>query len=182
MRGTVTSAASLLVITLSIGVRVGSAQNPMVDELKSQWEASRKQMVQIAEAMPADKFQYRPTPEVRSFGEIVAHVAGENTTWMEILAGVAKPGSVERFNQLKSRQEVLKALSDLYDYGAKVIANLNDQKATESIPFNRRQRLRWAIVTQAIGHSKEHYGNLVTYLRLSGIVPPSTASSPGGGA
>jgi len=136
-------------------------------------------MVQIAEAMPSDKFQFQPTPEVRGFGAIIAHLAGENMTWMETVAGVAKPGPAERFEQLKTRPEILGALSDCYEYGAKVLASLTDQKAMETIPFpfGRRQGPRWVMVMQAIGHSKEHYGNLVTYLRLNNIVPPSTAAA-----
>ena len=176
MKGIVAKFVILVVGVLSIGAQIGSAQNPIVEQLRSQWEASRKQMVQVAEAMPADKFQFQPTPEVRGYGSIITHLAGENMTFMETVAGGAKPGPAERFEQLKTRPEILKALADSYEYGAKALAGLTDQKAMEAIPFfGGRQVPRWVIVMQAIGHSKEHYGNLVTYLRLNKIVPPSTA-------
>ena len=177
MKGIVAKSVILVVGALSIGAQLSSGQNPIVEQLRSQWEASRKQMVQIAEAMPGDKFQYQATPEVRGFGAIIGHLAGENMTWMETVAGVAKPGPAGRFGQLKTRPEILAALSDSYEYGTKVLASLTDQKALETIPFGRGQRPRWVIVMQAIGHSKEHYGNLVTYLRLNNIVPPSTAAA-----
>ena len=173
----------LLAASLPIGAAVGSAQNPIVEQLRAQWAASRKQLAQIAEAMPAGKYQYQPTAEVRSFGALVAHVAGYNMMWMETVAGVPKPGSPERFDHLKTRPEILKALSDCFDYGDKVLAGLNDQKAMELVPSETRQRPRWVVVEQAIGHAKEHYGNMVTYMRLNGIVPPSTAgaAAPAGG-
>ena len=176
MKSIVAKSVILAVGVLSIGAQISSGQNnPIVEQLRSQWEASRKQMVQVAEAMPADKFQFQPTPEVRGYGSILTHLAGENMTFMETVSGGAKPGPAERFEQLKTRPEILGALSDSYEYGAKVLASLTDQQALETISSGRRQSPRWVFVIQAIGHSKEHYGNLVTYLRLNKIVPPSTA-------
>ena len=168
-----------LLAMVFLGAQRLPAQNPIATELRKQWDASRKQLVQIAEAMPESKFAYRATPEVRSFGEIILHVAGENMTWMETTAGLPKPGVNERFEHLKTRAEILRALSDHFDYGAKVLADMNDAKALESIPFGRRGPTpRWVIVMQAVGHNKEHYGNLVTYVRLNNMVPPSSADRP----
>ncbi|MBI4464033.1 MAG: DinB family protein [Acidobacteria bacterium] len=163
------------VVVLWAGMQTALAQDSMVQHLRAQWEASRRQVVNIVEAMPGDKFQYRPTAEVRSFGEIVVHFAGENMAMMEVVAGVSNPEANERFDNLKTRPEILKALTDYFDYGAKVLSDLTDQQAMESVPVRSRPTPRWLIVMQAIGHSKEHYGNLVTYLRLNDIVPPSTA-------
>jgi uncharacterized damage-inducible protein DinB len=166
---------------LPISVRTSDAQNPITEQLRNQWEASRKQMTLIADAMPADKFDFRPVPEVRSFGEIVAHFAGEDQVWMEMLNDAAKPESgaqfealTQRFEKLKTKPEILKALADSYDYGTKVLAGLTDQKAMENAPFFGGKSPRWVIVIQTIEHTKEHYGNLVTYLRLNHIVPPAS--------
>lgn len=132
-------------------------------------------MVAIAEAMPADKFHYKATPEVRSFGEIVAHVAGEGMRELESAAGVAQPGPAERFDSLNNRAEILRVLSEFFDYGTMVLADMTDQQALELVTVRGRPSPRWLIVMQTIGHNKEHYGNLVTYLRLNGIVPPASA-------
>ena len=154
----------------------GNAQNTMVENLRAEWEAERKEFGDIAAAMPADKFNFRATPEVRTFGEIVVHVVDDNTDFMDAVAG-AKPGAEDRFKNLKSRQEILKTLTDHFDYGAKVLADLTEQKAMEAIPYRNRGNLpRWRLVMNAIGHAKEHYGNLVTYMRLNGMVPPTSAA------
>jgi len=155
-----------------------AAEGGMADQLRSQWESARDQFANIAEAMPADKLGYKPTPEVRSFGEIVVHVAAENLAWMESVGGMAQPGAIDRFDNRKTRTEVLKAVQKYVAYGDKVMADMTDQKAMEMIPFGRRNEPtpRWVIVMRVIGHGKEHYGNLVTYLRLNNIVPPSTAA------
>ena len=166
---------SMTMFVLGMGMQTVLGQDAMVKHLRAQWEASRQQMVDIAGAMPADKFQYRPTPEVRGFGEIVVHFAGENMGMMEMVAGVPQTGADARFEKLKTRQEILKALQEYFDFGAKVLVGLTDKQALESIPLRGEPSPRWLIVMQAIGHSKEHYGNLVTYLRLNGLVPPSSA-------
>ncbi|MGH9783894.1 MAG: DinB family protein [Terriglobia bacterium] len=165
----------LLTAIVTLGAQPLSAQSSIAEQLREQWTSSRRQMVAIAEAMPADKYSYQATPEVRSFGEILAHVAGEGLMEMEAVGGVAQPGAAERFDALKSRAEILRALSEYFDYGSTVLARMTDQQALELVPLRSRQSPRWLIVMGAIGHNKEHYGNLVTYLRLNGIVPPATA-------
>ena len=151
------------------------AQSSIAEELRREWTSSRRQMVAIAEAMPADKYGYQATPEVRSFGEILAHVAGEGLMEMEAVGGVAQPGSPERFSSLRGRTEILRAISEYFDYGASVLARMTDQQALELVSLRSQQSPRWVIVMGAVGHNKEHYGNLVTYLRLNGIVPPGSA-------
>ena len=163
--------AFLLILILAAAARPLGAQNSMAEQLRQQWAASQRQMVRIAEAMPADKFHYRPTPEVRSFGEILNHVAGEGRMELEAVGG-AQLGSPERYESLKERAEIVRALSEFFEYGTSVLAVMTDQQAMQSVTLRERQSPRWAVVVGAIGHNKEHFGNLVTYLRLNGITPP----------
>ena len=163
--------AFFLITILAAAAQPLAAQNAMADELRRQWAASRRQMVQIAEAMPADKYGYRPTPEVRSFGEILNHVAGEGRMELEAVGG-AQAGDPNRYESLDDRTEIVRALSEFFDYGTSVLADMTDQQALESVTLRERQSPRWAVVVGAIGHNKEHFGNLITYLRLNGITPP----------
>ncbi len=159
-----------------VGVHKGVAAEPVVELLQKQWEATRNQIVTIAEAIPDDKYDYKPTPEVRSFREQLQHLVGENYMFMGFVSG-DKPGDPKRFETLKARADLLKALSESYDYGAKVLAGLTDQKAMEVVPFMRGQQVpRLSVVISNMKDNHEHYGNLVTYLRLNGIVPPRTAA------
>jgi uncharacterized damage-inducible protein DinB len=163
--------AFLLISTLAAAAPPLAAQSSMAEQLRQQWAASRRQMVRIAEAMPADKYGYRPTPDVRSFGEIINHVAGEGRMELEAVGG-AQLGSPERYDSLRDRAEIVRALSEFFDYGTTLLASMTDQQALESVTLRERQSPRWAVVVGAMGHNKEHYGNLVTYLRLNGITPP----------
>ena len=123
----------LLFVALLWGaVPRGSAQSSMVENLRAEWEAERKEFGDIAAAMPVDKFNYRATPEVRTFGEIVVHVVDDNMNFMEAVAG-AKPHADDQYKNVKTHQEILKALKDYQDYGAKVLADLTDEKAIVSV-------------------------------------------------
>jgi len=166
----------LCVIILLAGVSLASAQKSMVEHLRAEWEAERREFSGITEAM-RDHFSYRATPEVRTFGEIVVHVIDENTGFLDGAAG-SKSAPEDRFSNLKTPPEILKAVNEHFDYGDKVLAGMTEQQAMASAPYrNRGEVPRWLLIMQAIGHAKEHYGNLVTYTRLNGIVPPSTAGA-----
>ena len=163
--------AFLLITILAAAAQPLAAQTSMAEELRRQWASSRRQMVAIAEAMPADKYAYRPTSEVRSFGEILNHIAGEGRMELEVVGG-AQPGETDRHDSLKARPEIVRALSEYFDYGTTVLAGITDQQALEIVTLRNRPSPRWVVVVGAIGHNKEHFGNLVTYLRLNGITPP----------
>ena len=166
----------LLGIIVAMGVRVGVAADPVTEELRKQWEATRSLVVGLAEAIPEAKYDYKPTPEVRSFREQLVHLAGENYMFMGMVAG-EKAAAAAQLEKLKARAEILKALSESYDYGTKVLAGLTDEKALEAVPgFGGQKSPRLGIVINNLKDNLTHYGNLVTYLRLNGIVPPRTAA------
>ena len=158
------------------GAQMAAAADPIMEELQKQWEATRSKIVRIAEEVPETKYDYKATPEVRSFREILVHLARENHLYMGYAAGTGRP-DVSRFNNLRSRTEILKALSESYDYGAKILADMNDQKLLETVSFFRGQQVpRLTAVLANMKDNHEHYGQLVVYLRVNGIVPPRTAA------
>ncbi|OFW19947.1 MAG: hypothetical protein A3H27_15290 [Acidobacteria bacterium RIFCSPLOWO2_02_FULL_59_13] len=161
-----------LVLTAS---QVATAADPVREQLQKQWEATRNQLTTIAQAVPEDKYDYKPTPEVRSFRELLQHLAGEQFTFMGFVA--QEPQDNSRIATMKTRAELLKALSEGYDYGTKVLAGMTDQKLVETVPYRGgQQAARLFLVISNMKDNHEHYGNLVTYLRLNGIVPPRTAA------
>jgi len=81
----------------------------------------------------------------------------------------------KELQKLKTRAEILKTLSDSYDHGAKVLADMSDEKATEVVESRFGAKPRWAIVMSMVANNMDHYGNLVVYLRLDGIAPPRSA-------
>ncbi|OFW09753.1 MAG: hypothetical protein A3G20_09370 [Acidobacteria bacterium RIFCSPLOWO2_12_FULL_59_11] len=164
------------VLALVAGAWLASAQNSaaqgsFLGPLKTQWENIAKMVMGIAEIIPEDKYDYKPTPEVRSFREQLQHLVFENYNFMGAVAGDPPPDR-SKFEALKTRAELLQALKESYDYGAKVWAGLNEQKAMETITFRNTQTARWVPVLSNIADNMDHYGNLVVYVRLNGLVPP----------
>jgi len=144
----------------------------LLGPLKQQWESIRGNVIRTAEAVPEDKYDFKPTPEVRSFRDQFVHIVEENYFFMGFVSGQrnAKPAVTP-----KTKAEIIKALNDSYDFGAKALAGLNDSNAMEIIPvMGNRQGPRWSMALMNIVDNMDHYGNLVVYMRLNGIVPPSS--------
>jgi uncharacterized damage-inducible protein DinB len=154
----------------------GTAQTSFLAPLKTQWDNTRALVEGLVAQVPEDMYDFRPTPEVRSFREQFTHLIDENYRFMAQAAGETPPMEKSTIEQLKGRDEILKALKDSYDYGAKVWTGMTDEKALEMIPGRGgQQQQRWAPILVQIVDNMNHYGNLVVYVRLKGMVPPRTA-------
>jgi uncharacterized damage-inducible protein DinB len=154
----------------------GTAQTSVLAPVKTQWDHTRTLVEGIVAQVPEDMYDFRPTPEVRSFREQFTHLISENFHFMAQAAGETPPLEKSAIEQLKGRDDILKALKDSYDYGAKVWLGMTDQTAMEMIPGRGGQpQLRWAPILVQIIDNMNHYGNLVVYVRLKGMVPARTA-------
>jgi uncharacterized damage-inducible protein DinB len=170
---------SVVVVVLSIlGTAAAAAAQPsfpptsFLTPAKATWESTRNLVIGIVEVMPEDKYDFRPTPSVRTFRDNVIHLVAENYLFFGRVAGENLGNPAEN---LKGRDELLKALRDSYDYGAKVWAGLTEEKALEMIEVRGQKVQRWSAILGAIQDNMNHYGNLVVYLRLNGLVPPRSA-------
>lgn len=152
------------------------AADDIVGPLRTQWTATRNLVVNLADIIPEAKYDYRPTPEIRSFREQLTHLVWENLNYMSIVAGDPPPDRA-KIEAMQSRDEIMKALRESYAYGERTLANLTDAKAVEKITFRGQPAVRWYPVLFNIQDSMDHYGNLVVYVRLNGLVPPRTAAS-----
>jgi uncharacterized damage-inducible protein DinB len=154
----------------------GSAQTTFLAQLNTQWDNTRALVEGIVAQVPEDMYDFRPTPEVRSFREQFRHLIDENFRFMAQAAGEPPPMEKSAIEKLHGRDEILQALKDSYDYGAKVWMGLTEQKAIEMIPGRGgQQQPRWAPILVQIMDNMNHYGNLVVYVRLKGMVPARTA-------
>jgi uncharacterized damage-inducible protein DinB len=140
---------------------------------KATWDSTRNLIIGIVEVMPEDKYDFRPTPNVRTFRDNVIHLVAENYLFFGRVAGENLGNPAQN---LKSRDELIKALRDSYDYGAKVWAGLTEEKALEMIEVRGQKVQRWSPILGAIQDNMNHYGNLVVYARLNGLVPPRSAA------
>lgn len=167
-------AASVFILLTSIAT--AQAADDIVGPLRTQWGITRGLVVNLVQIMPEEKYDYKPTPAIRSFRENVAHLIFENYNYMSMVAGDPAPDKA-KFDALKSRDELVKALSESYAFGERTLAALTDAKAVEKITMRGQSVERWYPVLYNIQDNMEHYGNLVIYVRLNGLVPPRTAAA-----
>ena len=170
---------SVVVLALQILGTVGAAAaqpsfppTSFLTPAKATWESTRNLVIGIVEVMPEDKYDFRPTPSVRTFRDNVIHLVAENYLFFGRVAGENLGNPAQN---LKSRDELLKALRESYDYGTKVWAGLTEEKALEMIEVRGQKVQRWSAILGAIQDNMNHYGNLVVYIRLIGLVPPRSA-------
>jgi len=155
--------------------RPGFPATSFLAPTKTTWESTRALVLGLADIIPEDKYDFRPTPAVRTFREILIHLIGENYTFFSRVSG-DNLGSNTRFDALRSRAEIMKALQESYDYGARVWEGLTEEKALEMVAGRGGQQVqRWAAILGVIHDNMNHYGNLVVYVRLNGMVPPRSA-------
>jgi uncharacterized damage-inducible protein DinB len=141
----------------------------------------RRDLAEAAEALPAEDFAFKPTPEVRSFAQLVGHVVNANFFFCSQAKGAASP-SRTNFEGVADKAGLIKGLTDALAYCDEVYqstsdANFNDAATLNGFPgMNPKTATsRGAVLMFNTTHNNEHYGNLVVYLRLRGQVPPSTA-------
>lgn len=171
-----TTLAFMLAVSLAAPLAAQTA-NPVSDGIRSQWNGVKRNIQQSAELMPEATFDYRPVDGVRSFGEILAHVAGASYAICAAAKKETTPFAEDHFEKnAKGRAAIVKATTDAIAYCDAAFTALTDANAGESVPnpFGQAPMTRTAALVLQVGHDNEHYGNLVTYFRMNGIVPPSS--------
>lgn len=147
--------------------------NPTIDALKTQYGVVKGYLMKTVEKVPEDVFSFKPAPEVRSFGQLVGHVADAQFLICSGAAGEKPPrGDVEK--TVTAKADLAKALAEGIAYCDKVFAGMDDKRGMEPVKFFFPNQTRAGVLSFNNSHSFEHYGNLVTYMRLKGIVPPSS--------
>ena len=148
--------------------------NPYTDAVNAQLAQVKTPIIRTAEKVPEDLYSFKPTPEVRSLGQLIGHIADANFNICGTGGGEKPPanGGIEKTTTSKAALQ--KALADSFAFCEKVLAAMDDKKGAESIKFFTGPTPRLMVLAFNNSHGYEHYGNLVTYMRLKGIVPPSS--------
>jgi len=181
---------TFVVLTMITGWSVAQAQQPAVAqaapswmgpcsnlscEIQNDWTRNNVMIYGLANAMPADKFGFKPVPEEQSFGERVLHVAQVNVGLLQGLGAKTPPPTIDP--KATSKAEAMAAVQKVGDYGIAVIKEFSEQQLAGRVespwfmgPMASRQRILYFLMM----HSQDTYGQLVVYLRLNGIVPPAS--------
>ena len=163
--------ATAIVVTPAVSLAQNA--NPLTANAKVQFGALTGFVIRSAEKVPDDLYSFRATPEVRSMAELFGHVSDALFS-MCSTAGGAKPPRTGIEKAVKAKSELIAALKEGVSYCNTVFDDMNDQKGAEAVPFVFGPTPRLSVLYFAVTHTYEHYGNLVTYMRLKNIVPPSS--------
>jgi uncharacterized damage-inducible protein DinB len=149
--------------------------NPITLSEKGIYSFISGAVVKAAEKMPEENYSFKPTPEVRSFGQLVGHVADANYMFCSQASGEANPGKdVEKTKT--SKADLVAAVKDAVAYCNKSFAGMDDAKGSQMIKMFGFNLAKLTVYSLNTAHTDEHYGNMVTYMRLKGIVPPTSES------
>jgi hypothetical protein len=170
-------ATAALVFMTGPGLAQRGPAQPITDAIRSSWDGAKKNIRDSADAVPEAILSFSPVPgTVRTFGQIIGHVAGANYVFCAAAKGEKSPHEENAFESLATKAALLKAWDESIAYCDAVYKAATDRSAAESIemPFGMGKAARTAALISNTGHLNEHYGNLVTYMRLKGIVPPTS--------
>ncbi len=165
-------AAALMCLTAAdAGAQVTS---PIAEIKQYYYDAVKRNLSAMAEKMPEEHFAFKPVPEIRSFGESVAHVADAQARNCSLASGAGS--KTVGADKKQTKAELLAALKESFAICDAAFAALTDARADEMVKTGQSgfQLSRLSLLVSMISHSNEQHGYMSVYLRLKGIVPPST--------
>ena len=181
------TAATIPTLLLTIAASGLSAQTPPRPRppdtfsmfLQAQYAGLKRNIIGSAEKMPAEHFSFKPSPDVRTYAEQLGHIIDTQYFFCNAVKGGQNPGNGKDFEKITERAEMVQAVKQAFAYCDDAFSSLTNETAMQMITIgvapNQRQAARANQLTMVILHGTEHYGNLVTYMRIKGIVPPSSS-------
>ena len=168
---------ALAIVAMTVGAADAQTANPISAGGKRTYDIVKGYVVRAAEKMPEEHYTFKATPDVRSFGQLVGHIADASFGFCAAVAGEKPPlggfdGSIEKSKTTKA--DLQKALADGFAYCDKVWGGMTDAAGTAMVKGFWGEMAKVSVLDFNTAHDFEHYGNMVTYMRLKSIVPPSS--------
>lgn len=145
--------------------------NPLSSDAKAMYNGVKNNLLKMADKMPEEHYAFKATPEVRTFGQLIGHVADSQARTCSAVLGDMKNLNA---SSKTSKADLVAALKESFSLCDKAFDGLTDAKAGEMISMGQRQSTRLGALVRTVSHSNEEYGYMAVYMRLKGIVPPSS--------
>lgn len=167
---------ALLVCLLAPAAVALAQENPLSTFNRGVYEGVKGILLRSAEKMPEESYSFKPTDAVRSYGQVLGHVADAQYLFCSLVLGEEKP--TPRIEQTKtSKSDLIAALKDAFAYCDKAYDGMTDASATQMVTLFGGDTPKLGALSANHMHTLVHYGNLITYMRMKSIVPPT--SEPG---
>lgn len=144
------------------------------EEILGQLESSTGKLIALAEAMPAERFAWGPTPEVMPVGQVYMHVAAYNYYYPKEGMGVAVPAGIdpETMESLRDKEVVVDQLKRSVEHLMRTVRETPEAQLAAPTRLYGREVAQWAVLLQLLAHMNEHLGQSISYARVAGVVPP----------
>lgn len=166
-------ATALVILSLALPV-AASGQEAVIQSLKGLHDVTEQNIVATAEMVSEELYAFQPTEEVRTMGGILAHIANAQYLFCSAAAGEESPNSANLEETLTTKAEIVAGLQEAFAYCQGVYGAMTDAQGAEMRSFFGNQMAASGVLAFNSAHNYEHYGNLVTYMRINGITPPSS--------
>jgi uncharacterized damage-inducible protein DinB len=154
------------------GVMNAQTADLLSTEARQVYTSVKNNILRSAEKMPEENYGFKPAPRVRTFGQLLGHVAEEQYIFCSAVKGEQKAADIEKTKT--SKADLLAALHESFSYCDAAYDGLTDAAAVEMVKVGATEHTKLRMLWVNTVHDNSHYGNLVTYLRIKGLVPPST--------
>jgi uncharacterized damage-inducible protein DinB len=147
--------------------------NPLSAHNKMVYGGVKRILLRSAEKTPEENYNFKPTDAVRSFGQVLGHVADSQYAFCSVVLGEKNPAP--KIEQTRtSKADLIAALKDAFAYCDKAYDGMTDSSATQMVKFMGGDTPKLGALSVNNVHTVEHYGNLVTYMRMKNLVPPTS--------
>ena len=165
----------VFVISLAGAVSLCAQGNYASTDVRKDYKTVRDYFLRAAEKMPEAEYGFKPSPDVRSFAQQVAHVADDQYNLCAPARGETRKAAYTAIESaLSKKSELVAALKEAFAYCDAAYDALTDASGKELVNFGKGQQSRFEMLNWNLWHTWEHYGNVVVYLRMKGLVPPSS--------
>lgn len=163
----------LLILAGSAGQTFAQSANPITSSEKGIYGLIMSNVLKAADQVSEVDYSFKPTPDVRSFGELIGHIAdGQYEFCGPAIGDDTKRPSIEKTKS--SKAELVQALKEANGYCNNAFAQMTDVKGAEIASFGGFKLAKLALLSFNTAHTDEHYGNIATYMRMKGLTPPSS--------
>ena len=161
----------MLGAAIACGCAFAQGENPLSAEVKGAYTNVKNNILKAADKVSEADFAFKATPEVRTFGQLLGHVADSNLRTCSAMNGTAKAGDA---SSKTTKADIVAALKDSFAECDRAIDSLTDATATQMIAIGRAQRSKLGASWGTVSHDNEMYGTMAVYMRSKGLVPPSS--------
>lgn len=169
------SCTRILVLAAAGVANLCAQNNPFTDDARQTYALIKPNLLRAAQKMPEEFYSFRTVPEVRTFGEMIAHVADGQLRMCAVVKGEQVTASA---SSKKSKADLIAALQASFDYCDPIYASITDAEASAKVRWARWDMSKLGLLSWNIEHDNEMYGIIGAFLRIKGIVPPSSDRAP----